>query len=106
VLQPTFFHNGSFTGLEDAIRHHLNVYASAGNYDPAFCRCQTGPAPHGPIEPVLMTLAPELKDSISLERDELEDLVAFVRDALQHERVAKKNLWLLFPIPFPVDDRS
>ena len=25
ALQPAFFHNGAFTRLEDAIRHHLNV---------------------------------------------------------------------------------
>jgi cytochrome c peroxidase len=27
ALQPAFFHNGAFTRLEDAIRHHLNVVA-------------------------------------------------------------------------------
>jgi cytochrome c peroxidase len=31
-LQTTFFHNGSFTRLEDAIRHHLDVVASARSY--------------------------------------------------------------------------
>ena len=25
ALQPAFFHNGAFTRLEDAIRHHLDV---------------------------------------------------------------------------------
>ena len=29
AMQPAFFHNGSFTRLEDAIRHHLNVFESA-----------------------------------------------------------------------------
>ena len=33
-LQPAFFHNGAFTTLEDAVRHHLDVFASARNYDP------------------------------------------------------------------------
>src|SRR6266705_1950304 len=28
AVQPTFFHNGAFTRLEDAIRHHLDVVAS------------------------------------------------------------------------------
>src|SRR5437879_3072636 len=31
-LQPTFFHNGAYTRLEDAIRHHLNVFESARSY--------------------------------------------------------------------------
>ncbi len=34
ALQPTFFHNGSFTNLEAAIRHHLNVFNSANDYNP------------------------------------------------------------------------
>ena len=29
ALQPAFFHNGCFTRLEDAIRHHLDVSSSA-----------------------------------------------------------------------------
>ena len=35
ALQPAFFHNGSFTRLEDAIRHHLNVFESNRTYNPA-----------------------------------------------------------------------
>jgi cytochrome c peroxidase len=34
ALQPAFFHNGAFTRLEDAIRHHLDVAVSARNYNP------------------------------------------------------------------------
>ena len=34
TLQPTFFHNGSFTRLEDAVRYHLNAIGSAPSYDP------------------------------------------------------------------------
>jgi cytochrome c peroxidase len=29
ALQPAFFHNGAFTRLDDAIRHHLDVFESA-----------------------------------------------------------------------------
>jgi cytochrome c peroxidase len=32
-LQPTFFHNGAFTRLEDAIRHHLDVLSSVNSYN-------------------------------------------------------------------------
>ena len=31
-LQPTFFHNGAFTILEDAVRHHLDVFTSTRDY--------------------------------------------------------------------------
>jgi cytochrome c peroxidase len=101
VLQPAFFHNGSFTRLEDAIRHHLNVYESARNYDPASAGVERDLRHVGPVEPVLMTLAPELKNPISLERYELQDLLAFVRDALQDERVTKKKLCALIPDSVP-----
>jgi cytochrome c peroxidase len=101
VLQPAFFHNGSFTRLEDAIQHHLNVYESARNYDPRSAGVERDLRHVGPIEPVLMTLAPELREPISLERDQLSDLVAFVRDALQDERVTKKNLCALIPDSVP-----
>jgi cytochrome c peroxidase len=100
-LQPAFFHNGSFTRVEDGIRHHLNVYESSRNYDPASAGVEGDLRHVGPIEPVLMTIAPELKDPISLERDELADLVAFVRDALQDERVTRKNLCALIPDSVP-----
>ena len=35
AMQPAFMHNGAFTGLEDVIRHHLDVTASARHYSPA-----------------------------------------------------------------------
>ena len=34
ALQPAFFHNGCFTRLEDAVRHHLNARKSLRRYDP------------------------------------------------------------------------
>ena len=34
AVQPHFFHNGTLSAIEDAIRHHLDVVASATGYDP------------------------------------------------------------------------
>jgi cytochrome c peroxidase len=34
ALQPAFFHNGAMTRIQDAIRHHLNVFDSARSYNP------------------------------------------------------------------------
>src|SRR5262249_807652 len=50
ALQPAFMHNGAFTRLEDAIRHHLDVFTSARNYNPA----AAGVAPdlRGPLGPI------------------------------------------------------
>ena len=35
AVQPTFMHNGAFTSLEDAVRYHLNVVASARQLHPS-----------------------------------------------------------------------
>ncbi|HEV7839158.1 MAG TPA: cytochrome c peroxidase, partial [Gemmatimonadaceae bacterium] len=60
ALQPTFMHNGAFVRLEDAIRHHLNAYASARAYSSrALAPDLRGPT--GPIDPVLERLDPLLR---------------------------------------------
>src|SRR4029079_16929939 len=48
-LQPAFFHNGSFTRLEDAVAYHLNVVPSARQYDPIAAGLDSGRTlHHGP----------------------------------------------------------
>jgi cytochrome c peroxidase len=101
LLQRAFFHNGSFTRLEDAIRHHLDVYKSARNYDPRRAGVERDLRHLGPIEPVLMTVAPALSHPISLEEEEFEDLVVFVRTGLHDERASKKKLCALIPDSVP-----
>jgi len=91
-LQPAFFHNGTFTRLEDAIRHHLNVKDSVQAYKPA----SAGVAPdlravQGPIEPVLQRLDPLLAKPVALTDDEFKALVAFVRDGLLDPRAKPQN---------------
>src|SRR5262249_56785444 len=55
ALQPTFFHNGAFTRLEDAVRHHLDVFTSARNYDPVAAGIGSGlSSAIGPVEPPLV----------------------------------------------------
>src|SRR5262245_66446672 len=76
-------HNGAFTSLEDAIRHHLDVSASARNYDPA----AAGVAPDlrgplGPIGPVLARIDPLVAKPTPLTNDEFNWLVDFVRNGL------------------------
>ena len=102
ALQPAFFHNGAFRRLDDAIRHHLDVFWSARSYHPRSagidddltCRL-------GPIEPVLLRIDPLLADPIRLTPDEFHHLVAFVRDGLLDERASKKNLCSLIPEAVP-----
>jgi len=102
ALQPAFFHNGAFTRLEDAIRHHLDPAASARSYDPR----AAGVAPDlqallGPIEPVLARLDPLLMTPVELSPAEFNDLVAFVRFGLLDGRAKKQSLCRLVPGSVP-----
>ncbi|HEY5914558.1 MAG TPA: cytochrome c peroxidase [Verrucomicrobiae bacterium] len=102
ALQPAFFHNGCFTRLEDAVRHHLDVFASARNYDPV----QAGVAPdltgpRGPIEPVLARLDPLLAAPIHLSGEEFNHLVDFVRAGLLDQRADPERLRKLVPDKVP-----
>jgi cytochrome c peroxidase len=87
ALQPAFFHNGAYTRLDDAIRHHLNAYVSARGYDAR----RAGVARDlqdrlGPVEPMLTRLDPLLAEPIALSPREFEDLVRFVSEGLLDER--------------------
>jgi cytochrome c peroxidase len=99
---PGFFHNGAFIQLEDAIRHHLNVYRSAHTYDPMAAGLPADLTHRlGPVEPVLKRLDPLLKTPIHLTDSEFNDLVSFVRDGLLDERVKPENLCKLVPAQVP-----
>ena len=99
-LQPAFMHNGAFVTLEDAIRHHLDVVASARSYSPSVL------APDlrgtvGPIEPVLTRLDPLLRSPIRLTETQFDDLVAFVRNGLLDPKAAPANLRAMVPSTLP-----
>jgi cytochrome c peroxidase len=102
ALSPAFFHNGAFTRLDDAIRHHLDVYASARSYDPKAAGVDRDLRMRlGPTEPVLDRLDPLLRTPVVLTRPELNDLVKFVGDGLLDERARKENLCRLVPDTVP-----
>jgi len=102
ALQPAFFHNGCFTRLEDAIRHHLDVFSSARNYDPL----NAGVAAdlmvfRGPIDPVLERLDPLLVSPIGLGDQEFRSLIEFVRDGLLDKRAQPEHFRSLVPERVP-----
>jgi cytochrome c peroxidase len=102
ALQPAFFHNGAFTRLEDAIRHHLNVFESALNYDPHAAGVDHDLRHRlGPIAPVLARIDPLLATPIHLSAGEFSALVVFVRKGLLDERAKKENLCELIPASVP-----
>ena len=102
ALQPAFFHNGAFTRLEDAIRHHLDPVKSTQQYNPVSAGVDKDlQLRRGPIERVLQRLDPLLANPVRLSPDEFEHLVAFVRDGLLDERALPRNLCALIPPSLP-----
>ena len=87
ALQPTFMHNGAFTRLDDAIRHHLDPSGSLRTYSPVVAGLAADlRGPIGPVEPVLSRLDPRMRSRIVLSDDEFRDLVQFVRTGLLDRR--------------------
>lgn len=100
ALQPTFFHNGSFTSLEGAIRHHLDVYKSATEYTNAHLDPDLR-GDMGPLAPVLAAVDPLLKEPIELTEEEIGWLCAFVGEALLDPRATPERLEALIPDEVP-----
>jgi cytochrome c peroxidase len=102
ALQRTFFHNGAYTTLEDAIRHHLDPHTSARTYTAA----QAGVASDlqqrkGPVEPVLQGIDPLLANGIRLTEPEFRDLVHFVGNGLLDTRAASEDFCMQIPTSLP-----
>jgi cytochrome c peroxidase len=102
ALAPTFFHNGCFTRLEDAIRHHLDVAASVRVYDPQ----RAGVAAdlflsQAPPQRVLQDLDPLVAQPLELSSGEFRDLVQFVRTGLLDPRATPQRLLELVPRELP-----
>ncbi|MDZ4718926.1 MAG: cytochrome c peroxidase [Roseiflexaceae bacterium] len=102
ALQPTFMHNGAYTSLEDAIRHHLDVRQALLHYTPTDQMLDPDLAGSiGPSAPLLDQLDQLLRPPIHLTEDELHQLVAFVRDGLLDPRAKPERLRRLVPKRLP-----
>jgi cytochrome c peroxidase len=102
ALQPTFFHNGCFTRIEDAVRYHLNAIGSAPNYDPAVAGVDVDlQGRQGPIAPVLARIDPALASPVTLSSREFDQLIAFLRTALLDPKASKHELRNLIPARVP-----
>ncbi|HWD38516.1 MAG TPA: cytochrome c peroxidase [Fimbriimonas sp.] len=101
ALQPAYFHNGSFTKLGDAIRHHLDAVASANNYVFPKDLDKDLRGPMGPAGPVLARLDPELVNPIHLSDEEFRHLEDFVANGLLDRKALPSNLRKLIPDSAP-----
>jgi cytochrome c peroxidase len=100
ALQPAFMHNGAFVRLEDAIRYHLDATAGSATYATAGLPADLR-GPTGPTQPVLDRLDPLLRSGVELTDEEIDALVAFVRDGLLDPAAAPHRLRRLIPRRLP-----
>lgn len=87
AVAPAFFHDGTFTTLDAAIRFHLDAEKLAPKYDPKAAGIATDLTYRlGPITPILARLDPVLQAGIHLTPSEIGDLIDFVKNALLDKR--------------------
>jgi cytochrome c peroxidase len=102
ATQPTFFHNGAFTRLEDAMRYHMNTVAASKTYSATAAGVAADLTRNtGPIAPALANLDPLLKTPVVLTTTEFNDLLSFVRDALLDDRARPEQLGRIIPAQVP-----
>ena len=102
ALAPTFFHNGSFTRQDDAVRHHLDVQLSLAAYDPAVAGVRGDLVlSTAPTADLLQDLDPLVAQPLELSRQEFADLVEFVRTGLLDPRATPERLLKLVPRELP-----
>jgi cytochrome c peroxidase len=101
ALQPAFFHNGSFTKLDDAIRHHLDVLTSLRTYNAKTAGVASDLDRLAPIANVAATLDPLLSQPTVLSAQEFSDLVEFVRDGLLDANAKPGKMCALRPATLP-----
>jgi cytochrome c peroxidase len=102
ALQPAFFHNGAFTLLNDATRHHLDVLTSLRNYDAK----RAGLAPDltsrlAPVSKVAASIDPLLRKPLVSSAQEFSDLLAFVGTSLLDGRMLAPRACALVPKLLP-----
>jgi len=102
AVQPAFFHNGAFTSLSEALRHHLDAIELGPRYDPVRAGVAADLTHNtGPIAPVLRRLDPALSKLPHLSDQEFSDLLAFLHDGLLDPRARPEFLRRFIPASVP-----
>ena len=102
AVEAAYMHDGAFTTVAAAIRHHLDVVASLQAYDPKAQGLRADLAGSiGPTTPLIAAHDPRLATPIKLSPAEFDDLLAFVRDALLDPRARPEKLRKLVPRELP-----
>jgi len=102
AVEAALMHDGAFSTLAAAIRHHLNASASLLDYSAARQGLPTDlSGPIGPTAPPLAAIDHRLSTPVVLTDREFDDLLVFVRDALLDSRARPENLRRLVPREVP-----
>lgn len=99
-LQKSFFHNGSFTSLEDAVRYHLDPVAMSKKYSIAAAKVEPD-LYLADFTPVLASLDLAFSRPVKLTDQEVRDLVDFLRNGLADPDATPENLSKLIPAKVP-----
>ena len=102
AVEAAYMHDGAFTSLRAAVKHHFDVRDSLLSYDPA---AQGLPfdlvGPIGPVWPLLDSVDPLVSVPRELTTGELNDLIAFVGRGLLDPRALPSRLRTLVPKTLP-----
>jgi cytochrome c peroxidase len=102
AVEAAYMHDGAFTSLRAAIRHHLDVAGSVRSYDLLGQRLPTDLlATSAPPAPLLEALDPLLRVPVALSSAEFDDLIAFVAEGLLDQRARPQRLRSLIPKTLP-----
>ena len=99
AYQPSFMHNGAYLCLEDAVRHHTDVYASLESYNNTILPPSLW-GPMGPEQPMLDRIHILSGDPPDLTDQDIDDLVAFMH-ALSDPDAHPDRLASLIPATVP-----
>lgn len=100
ALQPTFFHNGAFKNLRDAIKYHMDPAKGMRDYRTTGLDSDLR-NPLAPMQDALARLSPIIKSIPSLSNKELDDLTEFVKFGLLDQRARPERLMDLIPRTLP-----
>ena len=80
ALTAPYFHAGAYPTLEDAIRHHANIWEAAAQYDPSAYLPPQFFSSVQPFNPSRQahSVAPQLANGLPLSEEDIADLVAFL----------------------------
>jgi cytochrome c peroxidase len=101
AVEAAYMHDGAFTTLRAAIRHHLDAVGSLLSYDPHAQGLPADLSAVGPREPLRDALDPLLRSPVALTPGEFDDLVAFVSSGLLDRRALPQRLRKLVPDALP-----